>query len=84
MLVHVGRNRYYGEGWSDWFRTFKSHTKPFWIESYNHPPTNDEIEIFLDTNKWWAEVERLTLLDADVCANTWERATGQPPINGFQ
>ena len=84
MLVHVGRNRYSGEGWSGWFRTFQSHTKPFWIESYNHPPTNDEIEIFLDTNKWWAEVERLTLLDADVCANTWERATGQPPINGFQ
>lgn len=84
MVVHVGRKGNFEKGWSGWFRTFISHTQPFWIESYDHPPTNGEIEIFLDTNKWWTEVERLTLVDADVCKNAWEKATGQPPTKAFK
>lgn len=84
ILVHVGRNRYFEKGWSGWARYYASHTKPFWIESYDHPPTRDEIELFLNTNNWWTEVKGFKFLDGNVCTNAWQKVTGQPPVKTFK
>jgi hypothetical protein len=94
ILAHVFRHPL---GRRVWCQAAISHGEATWIIGYDHPPTNQDLTKFLDTNNWWADIlwwegentERLgdddgfRLIDADVCFQAWQEAIHAKPFMSF-
>jgi hypothetical protein len=57
---------------------------PSWKQVYDHSPTSQELETFLDVNKWWDQLgNEFRIMDAEVCSKAWKKVAGQLPIKTF-
>jgi hypothetical protein len=72
-VTHIARDTPF-----HWSLAWVEHSPLFWIKRYDHPPTKEEIETFLNANEWWSAPRELEckLLDAEICANAWEKVAG--------
>jgi hypothetical protein len=81
MLVHIARN---DNSWPIWWEAWVEQSDVYWIKVFDHAPTNQGIDLFLNANKWWSAYERFDLLDGEVCSNAWKKVTGQEPNKTFE
>lgn len=79
ILVHVFRRKLPAEGWLGWYRAWAEYGDRFWIKYYDRPLGSQEVEAFLEANEWWSLRMGVRVLDAELCAKSWKKMTGQSP-----